>query len=107
MKRIIPKIERVRDPQTGQLVPGVVARDPRTRQRLPAEGIVVDRVDAFWRRRASEGGVTIVDEPAPGTPAPAPAPAPTPQDSAPANAPPPAVDSATPTQPAPAPAPKE
>jgi hypothetical protein len=105
MKRIIPKIERVRDPQTGQLVPGVVARDPRTRQRLPAEGIVVDRVDAFWRRRASEGGVTIVDEPAPDQAAPAPAP--TPPDSAPANAPPPAVDSVTPTQPAPAPAPKE
>lgn len=63
MKRIIPKIGRVRDRQTGQLVPGVVIRHPQTLQRLPAAGILVDRVDAYWRRRAREGGVRIVDEP--------------------------------------------
>jgi len=60
LKRIIPKIGLIRD-EAGNLVRGVLIRDPETRQRLPAEGIVVDRVNAYWRRRAAEGGVTIVD----------------------------------------------
>jgi hypothetical protein len=72
VKRIIPKLGRVRELETGNLVPGAIARDPRTHDRLPVEGIVVDYVDAFWRRREAEGGVTIVDGPAPDQAAPAP-----------------------------------
>lgn len=101
MKRIIPKLGRVRDPETRQLVPGVIARDPRMRERLPAEGILVDYVDAFWLRREAEGGVTIVDEPTPDLAAPAPL------TDASTNAPPPPGDSVTPSQPARAPATKE
>jgi hypothetical protein len=64
VKRIIPKIGRIRDAETGELVQGVLIRDPKTLQRLPAGGIVVDRVDAHWRRQALMGGVKIVDVPA-------------------------------------------
>lgn len=103
MKRIIPKIGRIRDPQTGALVQGVLIRDPHTRERLPAEGILVDVVNPYWRRRAAEEGVRIEDEPEAPPAAPAPPPNPEPQ----ANAPAPVADSVTPSQPAPAPAPKE
>lgn len=105
MKRIIPKLGRIRDPETGKLVPGVIARDPRTLERLPVDGILVDYVDAFWLRREAEGGVTIVDEPAPDLAAPAPPPELL--EPAATNAPPAAADSVTPSKPAPAPAPKE
>jgi hypothetical protein len=56
--------------------PGAPIRDPVTLERLPAEGILVDRISAHWMRRAAEGGVTITDEPS--APAPAAAPSRTP-----------------------------
>ncbi len=50
MIRIVPK-------------PGAPIRHPVTRELLPAAGILVDRIDAHWRRREREGGVTITSEP--------------------------------------------
>lgn len=60
-KRIIPRLGKIRDAESGLLVEGVVTRDPKTLQRLSAEGIVVDRVDAHWLRQERCGGVRIVD----------------------------------------------
>lgn len=62
-KRIIPRIGKIRDPETGEFVQGVITRDPKTQERLPAGGILVDRVDSHWRRQARVGGVRIEDEP--------------------------------------------
>lgn len=95
MKRIVPVLGTVRDPDTGARGPGVTARNPQTGQRLPAEGIVVDRVDAYWRRRAAEGGVRIEDEPEPVAALDVVAP-----ESNPTNVPPAMADSVTPSQPA-------
>ena len=41
----------------------VLAGRPVTRELLPAAGILVDRIDAHWRRRERERGVTITPEP--------------------------------------------
>jgi hypothetical protein len=59
MMRIIPK-------------PGAPIRDPATLQRIPEEGFTVERVSAYWKRRAAEGGVTVTTEPKPATAAPSP-----------------------------------
>lgn len=61
-KRIIPRLGKIRDAESGLLVEGVVTRDPKTLQRLPPTGLVVDRVDAHWLRQERCGGVRIVDE---------------------------------------------
>lgn len=43
--------------------PGLVVRDPTTRQPLAAEG-EAKVLDTYWHRRLEEGDVTFVDEPA-------------------------------------------
>lgn len=43
--------------------PGVPIRDPVTLNLIPPAGFVAERVTAYWRRRASEGGVEVREEP--------------------------------------------
>lgn len=43
--------------------PDARVRDPATREPIPAAGIEIAAVDAYWARRRDDGDVTI--EPAP------------------------------------------
>lgn len=42
--------------------PGAPIRDPVTLKLIPPEGFVAERVTAYWRRRADEGGVKVTNE---------------------------------------------
>lgn len=41
----------------------LVIHDPRTRKRVPMEGIVVDERDSFWARRLRENSMTAEEAP--------------------------------------------
>lgn len=45
------------------VTPELVIHDPKTRKRVPAEGIVVDERDPFWARRIRERSMTAEDAP--------------------------------------------
>ncbi len=52
-----------------QVAPGLVIRDPITKQLVPPEGIDVPDGDLFWHRRLRDGDVLIVQPAAKAEPA--------------------------------------